>query len=134
MVAPLAYTRCSRGAVASPADMSSLEVEADVAEANIDRVRVGLPCEIALDAYPDTRYPGRVNKIVPTADRSRATVLVKVAFVSRDRRVLPEMSAKVNFLAEATKLSAANQAPVVRGPNPGVPLRHARTLASALGG
>ena len=71
MVAPFASSASSRGAVVTMADMNSLEVEADVAEANIDRVRVGLPCEITLDAYPDTRYPGKVVKIVPTADRSR---------------------------------------------------------------
>ncbi|HLG94162.1 MAG TPA: efflux RND transporter periplasmic adaptor subunit [candidate division Zixibacteria bacterium] len=124
MVAPLASAGSSRGAVVTLADMNSLEVEADVAEANIDRVRAGLPCEITLDAYPDTRYPGKVVKIVPTADRSRATVLVKVAFVSRDRRVLPEMSAKVNFLPEDTKLSAKNEKPVVAVPNSAVTLRN----------
>ncbi len=124
MVAPFASSASSRGAVVTMADMNSLEVEADVAEANIDRVRVGLPCEITLDAYPDTRYPGKVVKIVPTADRSRATVLVKVAFVSRDRRVLPEMSAKVNFLPQETKLSAQNEAPVVAVPNSAVTLRN----------
>ncbi len=124
MVAPFASTASSRGAVVTLADMNSLEVEADVAEANIDRVRSGLPCEITLDAYPDTRYPGKVVKIVPTADRSRATVLVKVAFVSRDRRVLPEMSAKVNFLPQDTKLSAQNEKPVVAVPNSAVTLRN----------
>jgi len=124
MVAPFASSTSSRGAVVTMADMNSLEVEADVAEANIDRVRVGLPCEITLDAYPDTRYPGKVVKIVPTADRSRATVLVKVAFVSRDRRVLPEMSAKVNFLPQDTKLSAQNEKPVVAVPNSAVTLRN----------
>jgi RND family efflux transporter MFP subunit len=110
--------------VVTLADMNSLEVEADVAEANIDRVRVGLPCEITLDAYPDTRYPGKVVKIVPTADRTRATVLVKVAFVSSDRRVLPEMSAKVNFLPQDTRLSEQNEAPVVAVPNSAVTLRN----------
>lgn len=124
MVAPFASTASSRGAVVTLADMNSLEVEADVAEANIDRVRAGLPCEITLDAYPDTRYPGKVAKIVPTADRSRATVLVKVVFISRDRRVLPEMSAKVNFLPEDTKLSAQNEKPVVAVPNSAVTLRN----------
>ena len=124
MVAPLASTGSSRGAVVTLADMSSLEVEADVAEANIDRVRTGLPCEITLDAYPDTRYPGKVVKIVPTADRSRATVLVKVAFLSRDRRVLPEMSAKVNFLPETTKLSSEQEKPVVAVPNSAVTSRN----------
>lgn len=124
MVAPLASSGSSRGAVVTLADMNSLEVEADVAEANIDRVQAGLPCEITLDAYPDTRYPGRVVKIVPTADRTRATVLVKVALVSRDRRVLPEMSAKVNFLPESTKLSSEQEKPVVAVPNSAVTSRN----------
>lgn len=124
MVAPFASTASSRGAVVTLADMNSLEVEADVAEANIERVQVGLPCEITLDAYPDTRYPGKVSKIVPTADRTRATVLVKVAFLSRDRRVLPEMSAKVNFLPENTQLSAQNTEPVVAVPNSAVTMRN----------
>nr|MBN2276464.1 efflux RND transporter periplasmic adaptor subunit [candidate division Zixibacteria bacterium] len=98
MVAPLAATVSSRGAVVTMADMSSLEVEADVSEANIQKVKVGQPCEIILDAYPDHKYPGHVKKIVPTADRTRATVLTKIAFEEKDDRVLPEMSARVNFL------------------------------------
>ena len=80
------------------ADMNSLEVEADVSEANIQRVEVGQKAEIILDAYPGVRYDGYVKKIVPTADRSRATVLTKVAFLQIDRRVLPEMSARINFM------------------------------------
>jgi multidrug efflux pump subunit AcrA (membrane-fusion protein) len=90
------------------ADMTSLQVEADVSESNITRVTVGQPCEIVLDAYPDRRYPGAVHKIVPTADRAKATVLTKVVFSERDERVLPEMSAKVSFLAG--ELSAAEAA------------------------
>jgi multidrug efflux pump subunit AcrA (membrane-fusion protein) len=80
--------------------MSSLEVEADVSESNIERVSAEQPCEISLDAYPDKRYRGIVGKIVPTADRAKATVLTKIKFLERDKRVLPEMSAKVNFLSE----------------------------------
>jgi hypothetical protein len=98
MVAPMAASASSRGAVVTIADMSSLEVEADVSESNIQKVIVNRPCEIVLDAYPTTRYRGFVKKIVPTADRSRATVMVKVAFYEKDDRVLPEMSARVNFL------------------------------------
>jgi RND family efflux transporter MFP subunit len=98
MVAPFASSQSSRGAVVTMADMSSLEAEADVSESNIQRIRVGAPAEIVLDAYPDYRYTGRVKKIVPTADRAKATVLTKVEFTNIDVRVLPEMSAKVNFL------------------------------------
>jgi len=98
VVAPFASSASSRGAVVDLADMNSLEVEADVSEANIQRVEVGQRAEIILDAYPGIRYEGYVKKIVPTADRSRATVLTKVAFKEIDRRVLPEMSARVNFM------------------------------------
>ena len=99
VVAPFASSSNSRGSVVTIADMSSLEVEADVSEANITRVSSGQPCEIVLDAYPEVRYPGFVHKIVPTADRAKATVLTKVRFKERDARVLPEMSAKVTFLS-----------------------------------
>jgi RND family efflux transporter MFP subunit len=102
IVAPLAGAASSRAAVVTIADMSSLEVEADVSEANIMRVSPEQNCEIALDAYPQQRYPGRVDKIVPTADRAKATVLVKIKFKSYDERVLPEMGAKITFLAPGT--------------------------------
>lgn len=101
VVAPFAAGASSRVAVVTIADMASLEVEADVSESNIERVTVGQPCEIALDAYPDQRHRGYVHKIIPTADRAKATVQTKVRFVDKDSRVLPEMSAKVNFLAKA---------------------------------
>jgi RND family efflux transporter MFP subunit len=99
IMAPLAGAASSRAAVVTIADMSSLEVDADVAEANITKVKIDQPCEIRLDAYPDQVYQGQVSKIVPTADRAKATVMVKIRFKSYDRSVLPEMSAKVNFLA-----------------------------------
>ena len=99
IVAPLAGAASSKAAVVTIADMSSLEVDADVSEANITRVAPEQQCEITLDAYPQQRYPGYVTKIVPTADRSKATVLVKIKFKEYDQRVLPEMSAKISFLA-----------------------------------
>jgi multidrug resistance efflux pump len=98
IVAPMSSSASSNGAVVVLADMNSLEVEADVAESNIQRVILGQRCEIILDAYPGTRYSGFVKKIVPTADRSRATVMTKVGFTDKDSRVLPEMSARINFL------------------------------------
>ncbi|MFH0991979.1 MAG: efflux RND transporter periplasmic adaptor subunit [bacterium] len=107
MVVPMAASVGSRAAVVTLADMSSLQVEADVSESNIERVIINQPCEITLDAYPDFRYQGYVKKIVPTADRAKATVMVKVAFKSYDSRVLPEMSAKVLFLGQGS--SAAQQ-------------------------
>lgn len=110
VVAPFGSASSARAAVVSIADMSSLEVEADVSESNIQRIKPGQPCEIVLDAYQDTRYPGVVGKIVPTADRAKATVLTKIKFVERDERVLPEMSAKVAFLAKASAENIMNSA------------------------
>ena len=98
IVAPMAASLNSKSAVVTIADMSSIEVEADVSESNIGKVKVGLPCEITLDAIPDFKYNGYVHKIVPTADRSKATVLTKIRFETYDNRVLPEMSAKISFL------------------------------------
>jgi len=87
VVAPLAGGAFSKSAVVTIADLRSLQVEADVAESNLEAISPGQPCEIVLDAYPDVRYPGYVAKIVPTADRAKATVQVKVAFRSYDSRV-----------------------------------------------
>ncbi len=95
----------AKGAVVTMADMSTLEVEADVSESNLQKIHVGLPCEIQLDAFPDLRFRGTVSRLVPTVDRTKATVLTKVSFVDRqenpDARILPEMSAKVAFLSQA---------------------------------
>jgi RND family efflux transporter MFP subunit len=116
IVAPLAGATSSRAAVVTIADMSSLEVEADVSEANITRVVPDQNCEITLDAYPQQRYPGLVTKIVPTADRAKATVLVKIKFKSYDQRVLPEMGAKITFLAAGTGDSEMSRNPVLTAP------------------
>jgi RND family efflux transporter MFP subunit len=98
IVTPLGAAANAKAAVVTLADMDSLMVESDVSEANLEKVQVGRPCEILLDAFPDIRFRGMVHSIVPTADRSKATVMVKVRFVDKDRRILPEMSAKVAFL------------------------------------
>jgi RND family efflux transporter MFP subunit len=100
IVAPFGSSTTARAAVVRIADMASLMVEADVSERHLDQVTIGAPCEITLDAYPQQRYHGVVETIVPTADRAKATVLTKIRFTERDPRVLPEMSAKVAFLTE----------------------------------
>ncbi|HYQ59797.1 MAG TPA: efflux RND transporter periplasmic adaptor subunit [Desulfatiglandales bacterium] len=103
IVTPLGAAANAKAAVVTIADMSSLEVEADVSESNLSQIRPGQPCEIQLDALPDRRFRGQIHMIVPTADRSKATVMVKVRFIDKDSRVLPEMSAKVAFLARSAK-------------------------------
>jgi RND family efflux transporter MFP subunit len=115
IVAPFGASTTSRAAVVTIADMNSLMVETDVSESNIEKIKQDLDCEIVLDANPGKTYQGYVFKIVPTADRSKATVLVKVGFKSYDNRVLPEMSAKVSFLSEKSK-EEQEQVPVLTAP------------------
>jgi RND family efflux transporter MFP subunit len=100
-ITPFSAASDTKGAVVTIADMETLEVEADVAESSITKITVDLACEIMLDALPNLRMAGRVSRIVPTVDRSKATVLVKVLFVDRDQRVLPDMSAKIAFLSKS---------------------------------
>jgi RND family efflux transporter MFP subunit len=99
VVAPFGSSVNAKAAVVTMADMDSLIVEADVSEINLEKVKAGQPCEITLDAFPEERFPGEVHMVVPTADRSKATVQTKVKFLKKDDRVLPEMSAKVAFLS-----------------------------------
>lgn len=100
-ITPFSSAVDSKGAVVTIADMASLEVEADVSESNLAKISVGQPCEIQLDAFPSQRFRGEVSRLVPTVDRSKATVLAKVRLVDRDARILPEMSAKIAFLDKA---------------------------------
>ena len=114
IVTPFSSASGTTGAVVTMADMETLEVEADVSEASIAKIRVGQPAEIQLDAFPELRLLGEVSRIVPTVDRSKATLLVKVSFVERDPRVLPDMSAKIAFLSRALSPEERKPVPAVR--------------------
>jgi HlyD family secretion protein len=103
IITPFSSAADSKGAVVNMADMATLEVEADVSETSIAKTSVNQPVEIQLDAFPTSRLLGKVSRIVPTVDRSKATILVKIEFVERDPRVLPDMSAKVSFLTRELK-------------------------------
>lgn len=107
VVAPSVGGGLTRGAVVTMADLSTLEVEVDVNEAYIGRVHRDQAARITLDAYPDTSFRGRVRQVVPTADRQRATVQVKVVILDRDPRILPEMGARVDFIAPTSDTSAS---------------------------
>ncbi|KAF0139255.1 MAG: RND family efflux transporter MFP subunit [Stygiobacter sp.] len=111
VVAPLGASVNSKSAVVTIADMNSLQVEADVSESNIEKIVANQDCQISLDAYPGHNYAAYVSKIVPTADRGKATVMVKIGFKEYDKRVLPEMSAKVLFLREAMKEELKEEVP-----------------------
>jgi RND family efflux transporter MFP subunit len=90
----------TRTGICTIVDMSSLEIEVDVSESYINRVRPNQPVEAILDAYPDWRIPAHVITTVPSADRQKATVRVRIAFEELDPRILPDMGVKVSFLAE----------------------------------
>jgi RND family efflux transporter MFP subunit len=89
------------GGLATIVDMNSLEVDVDVNEAYISRVKAGMPVEAILDAYPDWKIPAHVIAIIPSADRSKATVKVRIALDKKDPRILPEMGVRVSFLEKS---------------------------------
>jgi RND family efflux transporter MFP subunit len=129
-ITPFSAAADTKGAVLTMADMATLEVEADVAESNIGKVKVGQACEIQLDALPGVRLLGSVSRLVPTVDRSKATVLVKVRFIDPDPRVIPEMSAKVAFLDK--EVPAAERAPRLALPAAAIAQRDGRAVAFAM--
>ena len=126
LVTPFSSAADSKGAVVSMADMTTLEVEADVAESSLSKIQVGQPAEITLDALPDARFRGSVSRMVPTVDRAKATVMTKVRFDAIDPRVLPEMSAKVSFLSQP--ITAEQQKPLTAVSPDALAQRDGRTV------
>lgn len=121
IITPLSSAAGTQGAVVTMADMTTLEVEADVSEGSLSKAQIGQPVEIALDALPGVRFIGEVGSIVPTVDRAKATVTTKVRFKQLDPRVLPEMSAKVAFLSQP--ITQADLQPLLAVP-PGALAQH----------
>jgi RND family efflux transporter MFP subunit len=115
----------SSGAIVALADLETLEVEADVAEANVAKVGGGQPAEVTVEAIPDRRYKAVLRQVIPTADRTKATVMVKVTILDKDKDLKPEMSAKVTFLEpeKKEKPDAAAAQPVVLVPRSAVATR-----------
>jgi len=126
-ITPFSSAADTKGAVVTMADMDTLEVEADVSESSLAKIGVGQPAEIQLDAFPGLRLDGVVARMVPTVDRSKATLLVKLRFVERDPRVLPDMSARVAFLSRP--LAPGEKKPVVALPAAALARRGGRQLA-----
>ena len=117
----------SSGAIVALADLGTLEVEADVAEANVAKVANGQPAEVTVEAIPDKRYKAVLRQVIPTADRTKATVQVKVTILDKDKDLKPEMSAKVTFLEpEKQEAAPAAQAPVVLVPRESVVTREGK--------
>ncbi|MBI2733030.1 MAG: efflux RND transporter periplasmic adaptor subunit, partial [Aquabacterium sp.] len=111
IITPMSSAAGAQGAVVTMADMTTLEVEADVSEGNLSKTKVGQPVEVTLDALPSARFRAHVAGIVPTVDRAKATVMTKIRFDQLDPRILPEMSAKVSFLSQ--DITASDQEPVM---------------------
>jgi HlyD family secretion protein len=114
IITPFSAAAGTTGAVVTMADMATLEVEADVSENSISKITLNQPTEIQLDAFPELRLLGSVSRIVPTVDRSKATLLVKVKFEETDSRVLPDMSARIAFLARALTAEERKAVPALR--------------------
>jgi RND family efflux transporter MFP subunit len=96
------------GAIVALADLDTLEVEVDVAEANVARLKPTQPTEVIVEAFPDRKYKGVLRQVIPTADRTRATVMVKVTILDTDANLKPEMSAKVTFVEPAVANATAS--------------------------
>jgi RND family efflux transporter MFP subunit len=119
MISPLSAGGAgTRTGIGTLVDMESLEIEVDVNENFINRVQPNQPVSATLNAYPDWKIPCHVIAVIPTADRSKATVKVRIGFNERDPKILPDMGARVNFLSEPTpqSSSSAPAAPSVRVP------------------
>jgi len=113
MISPMSVGGFTRTGICTIVDMSSLEVEVDVSESYINLVQAGQPVEATLDAYPTWRIPAKVVAIIPTADRQKATVKVRVAFEELDPRILPEMAVKVAFQSADGKPAVAARSHVL---------------------
>ena len=133
MISPLSagggFTRTGIGTIV---DMDSLEVEVDVGESYIGRVKPGLPIEATLNAYPDWQIPGEVIAIIPTADRGKATVKVRIALDEKDERIVPEMGVRVSFMEKAQPAQADAPKPGVLAPAAAIVDRDGEQVAFVL--
>ncbi len=134
IVSPLSagggFTRTGIGTIV---DMDSLEVEVEVGEAFIGRVKPGMPTEAVLNAYQDWKIPGKVIAIIPAADRGKATVKVRVGLDAKDPRIVPDMGVRVGFL-EAAKPAETNARPGVLVPAAAITQRDGKDVAFAING
>lgn len=117
----------SSGAIVALADMATLEVEADINEANVAKLGDRQPAEVVVQAFPDRKYRGTMRQIIPTADRTKATVMVKVTILDPDKDLKPEMSANVTFLEKA-RAKSQPATPEMTLPKDSVVIRDGRSV------
>ena len=113
MISTMSAGGFTRTGICTIVDMGSLEIEVDVNESYINRIAPKQPVEAMLDAYADWRIPGKVIAIIPTADRQKATVKVRVGFDQLDPRILPDMAVKVAFQSSASEMTAPSASTVI---------------------
>src|SRR2546423_2357104 len=121
----------SSGAIVALADMATLEVEADVSESNVAKLRSGQPTEVSVEAFPDRSYRAVLRQVIPTADRTKATVTVKVTILDKDKDLKPEMSGKATLREPAKKDSSRGTdsgKPVVSVPKDAIATRDGKTV------
>ena len=134
IVSPMATGGFTRTGIGTIVDMDSLEVEVDVGESYIGRVEPGMPVEATLNAYPDWKIPAHVIAIIPTADRGKATVKVRVGLDEQDPRIVPEMGVRVSFLERAEPADADAPAPGVLVPAAAIARRNDAPVAFVVAG
>ena len=124
----------SSGAIVALADMATLEVEADVSESNVAKLHSGQPAQVSVEAFPDRSYRAVLRQVIPTADRTKATVMVKVTILDKDKDLKPEMSAKATFLEPAKMDSAAADSgkPIVSVPKDAIATRNGKAVVFAV--
>ena len=123
----------TRTGICTIVDMRSLEIEVDVNESYINRVKPAQAVTAVLDAYPDWQIPAEVITTVPTADRQKATVLVRIAFKKLDPRILPDMGVKVTFLREPGEAEAAVAQPMALAPKSAIRADGSQSIAFVIG-
>ncbi len=124
----------SSGAIVAIADMNSLEAEVDVNESNVGQLQPNQPAEIQVQAIPNHTYRGVLRQVIPTADRTKATVTVKVSILDKDKYLRPEMSCNVTFLEPQKKTRSASVAPerVVTVPKEAILTRDGKAMVFAI--
>jgi len=133
IVSPLATGGFTRTGIGTIVDMDSLEGEVEVGEAYIGRVKAKMPVEATLNAYPDWKIPAEVIATIPTADRGKATVKVRIALKEKDPRIVPDMGVTVSFLEQAPEAAADQPRPGVRIPAEALVDRDGQALVFVLG-
>ena len=118
----------SSGAIVALADMNSLELEADIGESSVAQLHAGQPAEISVQAFPERNYRATLRQIIPTADRTKATITVRVNIIGKDRDLKPEMSARVTFLEAPKNGEPASRKAPISVPKEAIAVRDGKTV------